>query len=207
MSAYKTEQESFWAGEFGDAYVERNKSAQLAAANLAFFSRILSRTTGVSSVLELGANIGMNLKALRQLVPGCQLTAVEINQTAVEELKKQEQVEVYHQSIYDFSVENRQWDLTFTKGVLIHLDPEMLPEVYKTLYQCSKKYILVAEYYHSVPVELSYRGYEGKLFKRDFAGEIMNQYPNLKLVDYGFCWNRDRVFPQDDITWFLLSKE
>ena len=133
MSAYKTEQESFWAGEFGDAYVGRNKSAQLAAANLAFFSRILSRMTGVSSVLELGANIGMNLKALRQLIPGCQLTAVEINQTAVEELKKQEQVEVYHQSIFDFTVQERQWDLTFTKGVLIHLAPEMLPEVYKTL--------------------------------------------------------------------------
>ena len=207
MSAYKTEQESFWAGEFGDAYVERNKSAQLAAANLAFFSRILSRTTETSSVLELGANIGMNLKALRQLVPGCQLTAVEINQTAAEELKKQEQVEVYHQSIFDFSVENRQWDLTFTKGVLIHLAPEMLPEVYKTLYQCSEKYILVAEYYNSVPVELSYRGYEGKLFKRDFAGELMEQYRDLKLVDYGFWWNRDPVFPQDDITWFLLSKE
>lgn len=206
MSAYKTEQESFWAGEFGDAYVERNKSAQLAAANLAFFSRILSRTTETSSVLELGANIGMNLKALRQLLPGCQLTAVEINQTAVEELKKQEQVEVYHQSIFDFAVQDRQWDLTFTKGVLIHLAPEMLPEVYKTLYQCSKKYILVAEYYNPSPVEIAYRGHDGKLFKRDFAGELIAQYPDLQVVDYGFCWHKDPVFPQDDITWFLLKK-
>lgn len=186
--------------------MERNKSAQLAAANLAFFSRILSRTTGVSSVLELGANIGMNLKALRQLIPGCQLTAVEINQTAVEELKKQEQVEVYHQSIFDFTVQERQWDLTFTKGVLIHLAPEMLPEVYKTLYQCSKKYILVAEYYNPSPIEISYRGHDGKLFKRDFAGEIMEQYPDLQIVDYGFCWRKDPMFPQDDTTWFLLSK-
>ena len=206
MSAYRTEQEYFWAGEFGDAYVERNKSSQLAAANLAFFSRILSRTIGVSSVLELGANIGMNLKALRQLIPGCQLTAVEINQTAVKELKKQENVEVHDQSIFDFAVEDRQWDLTFTKGVLIHLAPEMLPEVYKTLYQCSKKYILVAEYYNPSPIEISYRGHEGKLFKRDFAGEIMEQYPDLQLVDYGFCWRKDPVFPQDDATWFLLKK-
>ena len=38
MSAYRTEQENFWAGEFEDAYVERNKSAQLAAANLAFLA-------------------------------------------------------------------------------------------------------------------------------------------------------------------------
>ena len=206
MNTYKTEQEDFWAGEFGDAYIDRNNSMQLAEANLAFFCRILSRTIGVSSFLELGANIGMNLKALRQLIPACQLTAVEINQIAVEELKKQDQVEVHHQSILDFEVQDRQWDLTFTKGVLIHLAPEMLPEVYKTLYQCSKKYILVAEYYNPSPVEIPYRGHEGKLFKRDFAGELMEQYPDLQLVDYGFCWHKDPVFPQDDVTWFLLRK-
>ena len=34
---YKTEQEKFWAGEFGDDYIERNKSAALAASNLNFF--------------------------------------------------------------------------------------------------------------------------------------------------------------------------
>lgn len=134
------------------------------------------------------------------------MTAVEINQTAVEELKKQENVEMHDQSIFDFAVDDRHWDLTFTKGVLIHLEPEMLPEVYKTLCQCSKKYILEAEYYNPSPIEISYRGHEGKLFKRDFAGEIMEQYPDLQLVDYGFCWRKDTVFLQDDVTWFLLRK-
>ena len=42
---YKTEQEKFWAGEFGDDYIERNKSAALAASNLNFFSNCLNRVT------------------------------------------------------------------------------------------------------------------------------------------------------------------
>ena len=43
---YKTEQENFWSGKFGDEYVERNRSAQLLASNIALFSRIMGRTGG-----------------------------------------------------------------------------------------------------------------------------------------------------------------
>lgn len=39
---YKTEQENFWAGEFGEEYIQRNKGAQLLASNLSFFSKALS---------------------------------------------------------------------------------------------------------------------------------------------------------------------
>ncbi len=69
----------------------------------------------------------------------------------------------------------------------------------------SKKYILIAEYYNPTPVEMEYRGHREKLFKRDFAGEMMDQYNDLTLVDYGFVYHRD-PFPQDDITWFLMKK-
>jgi spore coat polysaccharide biosynthesis protein SpsF len=33
----------------------------------------------------------------------------------------------------------------------------------------------------------------------------MDRYPDLKLIDYGFHYHRDR-YPQDDITYFLLKK-
>jgi len=42
------------------------------------------------------------------------------------------------------------------------------------------------------------------LFKRDFAGELMDNFP-VELVDYGFQYHRD-VFPADDVTWFLMRK-
>jgi spore coat polysaccharide biosynthesis protein SpsF len=38
------------------------------------------------------------------------------------------------------------------------------------------------------------------------AGEMMERYPDLALVDYGFLYHKDPVFPQDDITWFLMEK-
>ncbi|MGE5403413.1 MAG: pseudaminic acid biosynthesis-associated methylase, partial [Candidatus Saccharibacteria bacterium] len=123
MTAFKTEQEDFWAGEFGDEYVNRNRGASLLASNIAFFSEILQHARGVRSILEFGANIGMNLLAFRQLLPHAELSAIEINQTAVDELKKLEQLKVYHQSILDFTVDYQR-DLVLTKGVLIHLNPD-----------------------------------------------------------------------------------
>lgn len=57
-----------------------------------------------------------------------------------------------------------------------------------------------------MPVVVSYRGHEDRLFKRDFAGEMLDRYPDLELVDYGFVYHRDPNFPQDDPNWFLLRK-
>jgi hypothetical protein len=45
------------------------------------------------------------------------------------------------------------------------------------------------------------------LYKRDFAGEMLDRYPDLQLVDYGFSYHRDQNFPQDDANWFLLEKK
>lgn len=66
---FKTEQEAFWAGEFGSDYISRNKEDQLLASNLSLFSKILAHATAPQTAIEFGANIGMNLKALRLLYP------------------------------------------------------------------------------------------------------------------------------------------
>ena len=55
-------------------------------------------------------------------------------------------------------------------------------------------------------VTVNYRGNSDRLFKRDFAGELMDRYP-LRLIAYGFSYHRDNYFPQDDSTWFLLEKK
>ena len=78
--------------------------------------------------------------------------------------------------------------------------------VYKKLYQASSNFILVCEYYNPSPTTIVYRGHTDRLFKRDFAGEMMAKYPDLKLIDYGFAYHKDIASPQDDITWFLLKK-
>lgn len=203
--AYKTEQEAFWAGEFGDQYVERNQGRTIISANLALFARIVERTRNVRSAIEFGANIGLNLAALRMLIPGVELSAIEINDKAVEVLRRQDDVKVYAQSILEFEPDAAR-DLALIKGVLIHIDPASLPAVYDRLYASTKRYLCVAEYYNPSPVEVPYRGNKDRLFKRDFAGELLDRFPDLSLLDYGFCYRRDPNYQQDDITWFLLEK-
>jgi len=205
MSDYKTEQEAFWAGSFGAEYTARNTGANWIASNTAFFAKILARTDSVRSVIEFGANIGMNLQAIRPLLPEADLSAIEINQQAVAELRALGNIKIYAQSILEFTPD-RPRDLVLIKGVLIHINPDSLPKVYDLLHRTSKRYICVAEYYNPKPVEVSYRGHTGKLFKRDFAGELLDQCKDLRLIDYGFVYHRDVNFPQDDITWFLLEK-
>ena len=61
MTPFATEQENFWAGDFGDEYTQRSRGQEIVAANTSFFARILSRLPKLGSVVELGANIGMNL--------------------------------------------------------------------------------------------------------------------------------------------------
>jgi pseudaminic acid biosynthesis-associated methylase len=203
---FKTDQEAFWAGQFGDEYIGRNQGEPLIGSNLALFSAALAKTSGVKSLLEFGSNIGLNLRAIRQLLPHVELDAIEINARAVEHLKAWGGVKtIHHDSILNFKAD-RTWDLALIKGVLIHISPDFLPQVYDSLFRASNRYILVVEYYNPTPVEVSYRGHAGKLFKRDFAGDMLDKYPSLHVVDYGFVWRRDPVFPQDDPTWFLLEK-
>lgn len=203
---YKTEQENFWAGEFGNNYITRNNDKKLFAGKLALFSKIINRCNNVNSILEFGSNIGLNLQALQLLLPEANLSAIEINPVAAKELEKLGLAEIFNQSILDFDT-NKTYDLTFTAGVLIHINPNELQNVYEKLYNCSNKYILIAEYYNPTPMEIVYRGHTGKLFKRDFAGEMLDKYAGkLSLIEYGFTYGRDNNFIYDNINWFLLKK-
>jgi spore coat polysaccharide biosynthesis protein SpsF len=205
MATFDTEQEEFWAGDFGDGYIDRNNDDLLFRSNIDLFAKILRRTRHVNSIIEFGPNIGLNLKAIKTLVPNINLAAVEINENAVSHLKNIPELDVYQDSILNFSTA-RTFDLSLVKTVLIHIPPLELPKVYSLLYETSKRYICIAEYYSQNPVEVLYRGHTSKLFKRDFAGEMLDTYPDLSMVDYGFVYSRDNNFPQDDVTWFLLEK-
>lgn len=206
MKQYKTDQESFWAGEFGTEYIKRNQGGALLASNLNFFTKSLQSAYEINSAIEFGANIGMNLKALKLLRPLIDISAIEINDEAVNLLSEVVlRKNIFQESILDFK-SNQFWDLVLIKGVLIHINPEFLPQAYKALYDSSNRYILVCEYYNPSPVEINYRGHKDRLFKRDFAGEMLKKYIDLKLIDYGFIYKNDPNFPQDDISWFLMEK-
>jgi len=205
---YKTEQEEFWAGEFGNNYIDRNDDQyKILPTDTYLFSQALKNTCGIKSLIEFGSNIGYNLIAIKRLLPILDISAIEINSKAVEILKNRfdNKIKVYNQSILDFNVDYKR-DLVVIKGVLIHINPNELKNVYQKLYDSTQKYLFIGEYYNPHPVEVIYREKAGKLFKRDFAGEMLDLYKDLELIDYGFIYHRDNIFPGDDFTWFLMKK-
>lgn len=202
--SFKTEQENFWAGDFGLDYVVRNNSEQLLISKVAMWAQMMRSAHSVRSIRELGCNIGLNLVALNKLNPSVSLSAYEINEAAARQASETGVATITQGSILE-PINDEPVDLTFTSGVLIHINPEYLKNAYDNLVNGSRRYVLVSEYYNPEPVKITYRGHEDKLFKRDFAGDLIEDY-GLKLVDYGFVYKRDNWAPQDDITWFLLEK-
>ena len=148
--------------------------------------------------------VKLNLVALRRLQPALKLSGYEINGEAAKQASEFDVAEITQGSILE-EIKDEKVDLTFTVGVLIHINPCYLENVYRNLVNGSNRYVLVAEYYNPVPTKITYRGHEDKLFKRDFAGDLIDKF-GLRLVDYGFIYKRDNWAPQDDTTWFLLEK-
>lgn len=199
-----TDQETFWSRDFGNEYTQRNQV--LPTDRAPFFAQVLSHTYGVQRIAELGANKGHNLDALHHLSGNYDLTGVELNPTAYAEMAQKKHIQSIQSAIQDFQPAPESFDLVFTCGVLIHINPDDLPLIYQTMYQSSRRYILINEYFNPSPVELPYRGHAGKLFKRDFAGEFLDQYAGrVSVVQYGFLWRRmDPAW--DDTTWVLMEK-
>jgi spore coat polysaccharide biosynthesis protein SpsF len=199
-----TDQEKFWAGSFGDEYTNRNVTP--AGMRTGFFRSILQRAPGIRTICELGANRGDNLAALTEVDATLDLTGVEVNAAAVEALRTQVPgATAVQSSIQDFAPA-KTFDLVFTCGVLIHVDPADLPLVYDRMVDLSARYIVVNEYFSPRPVELEYRGHHNRLYKRDFAGELLDRHPKtLRVVDYGFLWRRMEP-GWDDTNWTLIQK-
>ena len=100
---YLTEQEKFWAEDFGNSYIERNSDNLIISTNVSLFATALSRIEKIDSCIEFGANIGLNLRALRALYPIISLSAIEINLNAANRLKEIQDVEIINDSILNFT--------------------------------------------------------------------------------------------------------
>ncbi len=196
----KTIQEKTWKGKFGVNYSIRNKRIKKN-----FLRKIIDKKIKIKSVFEFGTNIGNNLDIIKSINKNTLTSGVEINQFASEIARKKGH-KIINKSIFELENAKKKFDLTMTIGVLIHVNPHQLKFIYKKLFEYSKKYILICEYFNDKPVTIKYRGKFNLLFKRDFAKEIKDKY-NLKIVDYGFVWSEDKNYNMDNYNWFLLKKK
>ncbi len=176
---YQTEQEAFWAGEFGNEYITRNQEENLVTTHMVRFANILKCALNVKSALELRCNIGINPQAFYGIYPNLDLRGYEINETAANIARSRSIAEIVNNSILKAIPADRKYDLTSTRTVLIHINPDHLFAFYRNLYELSNKYVLICEFYNPSPAEVNYRGYDERLYKRDFAGEMINENQHL----------------------------
>lgn len=198
-----------WRGEFGDAYIERNSDApdelRRRTVLLAAMLRCLAGAPP-RSILEVGANIGANLKALHGLT-GAELYAVEPNAKARARIVAGKVVpknNVLEGIASDIGLDDGAVDLAFTSGVLIHIHPDDLLASCREIHRVAGRYVACAEYFSPRPEEVLYRGNKAAMFRRDFGGFWLDNFKDLRLLDYGFTWYR--AGGPDDMNWWVFEK-
>ena len=207
MSNHK-KQVNFWTGRTGNQYIERNQSSDQNKKNrLDFWKNIFSKINlnKNAKIFEVGANIGLNLSAIK-LFRDDEMFAIEPNSLACEEIRKNKILDEDHllQTTADkIEFTDNKFDLVFTCGVLIHIHPDDLLQAMKEINRVSKKYIVCVEYFSDKDEEIEYHGQSGLLFKKDFGSFYLDNFQNLKLVDYGFSWKR--VTGMDNLTWWIFE--
>ena len=171
------------------------------------WARMLERAwPAPETILEVGANIGLNLRAIRPLT-SAKLHAVEPNALARTRLVDDGVLapdEVGEGIASQIPFGDGTMDLVFTSGVLIHIHPDQLLDSYRDMFRVSRRFVLSVEYFSAQPREVNYRGREGQLFLRDYGGFWMEHFPSLRLRDYGFFWAGAGAV--DNLTWWLFEK-
>ena len=96
-------------------------------------------------------------------------------------------------------------DLAFTSGVLIHIHPSKLLASCREVHRVTRQYLVCIEYFSDKDEEILYRGHAEALFKRDFGGFYLDNFSDLRVLDYGFAWKR--LTGLDNLTWWLFEKQ
>lgn len=201
INSEATRLEKLWAEEFGNAYVERNRAAGDVRAS--FWQAILEEFPA-RRVLEVGCNIGGNLRWIASFMPPQHVYGVDINLKALDELHQNlSTVNALWSPARELPFRDGWFDLVFTMGVLIHQPESTLPLVMAEIVRCSRHYVLCGEYYAEQTTEVAYRNQPGALFKRDYGRIYQELFPGLQLRKQGFL---SREEGWDDITYWLFER-
>jgi len=194
--------EGLWSGEFGDDYVERNKAAS--EGRRPFWEHVLGAIEA-GSALEIGCNVGGNLRWLAELLGAENVAGVDVNERALEVVRSEVPgVDARVASARELPFADDSFDLVFTTGVLIHQSPDELPRVMDEIVRCSRRYVLCGEYRADELEEVPYRGQRGALYKQDYGRLYQERFPQLRLLEEGFLPKSEGVW--DDVTYWVFEQ-
>jgi pseudaminic acid biosynthesis-associated methylase len=196
-----TSLEQLWAGDFGAAYIDRNRALD---ERRAVFWTDLVRDSGIRSVLEIGCGQGANLKPLAGLLDPHDVWGVDVNEDALALARLHAPgVNVVASRARRLPFRDDLADLAFTVGVLIHQPETTLPIVMAEIVRCSARFVLWAEYHAPTTEEVPYHGTTGALYRRDYGAIYRELFPELRVLREGFLAPEDGF---DRVTWQLLEK-
>ena len=153
----------YWAGQEGDDYTRRNWVDW--QERLGFWDDIIDKT-GVRSVLEVGCNAGWNLSALKLAYSGIQVVGTEINYSAYMQATT---AGLTVHNLFDFRQVPGAFEMVFTSGVLIHVEPSNIIEMMQGIRDKALRWVLAIEYEAAAETEIEYRGERGRLWKRPYG--------------------------------------
>ncbi len=209
QSKFNISQSQVWSGTLGNNYILRNPASdQNIEIRVPFWNKLLNDKCGnVKNILEVGANIGINLRAIEKVDNNINLFCVEPNEEAISILTKDKVLKeenILNSTANKIDYKDNFFDLVFTCGVLIHIENANLIKSLKEIYRVSNKYILCLEYFSDKEEIIDYNQGDALLVKRDYGSIYLDNFPKLKVVDYGFLWKRTELM--DNVTWWLFEK-
>lgn len=186
-----TIQEQEWCGKIGADYTDRSTLSVeeldslylrlLGITRADLNQQFLGRLPRSLQILEVGCNIGMQLRHLQNL-GFWNLQGIELQQYALDRLCV-EKVETRQGSATDLPYLDKSFDLVLTSGVLIHIHPDNLSRALSEIERCTRRYIWGFEYFSEVLQEITWRKWEDMLWSADYATLFLNQFPNLTLLN------------------------
>ncbi len=188
----KTEQTNFWESEFGKEYTDRNTYTHEGLNNYYITNYGISKDKLNQDflgsldkrikILEVGCNVGMQLNALQKM-GFANLHGIELQDYAVEKSKTiTKDINIIQASGFAIPFEDNSFDLVYTHGVLIHINPNDLPKIMGEMTRVSANYIWGFEYYNEEVKQINYRGHDGFMWKGDYCDLFQKQNPKLKVV-------------------------
>ncbi len=183
----------------------RSATPKQAAGATRFWNDLLERFP-IRSALEVGCNVGGNLRWVAGALGAENVAGVDLNRSALDELERRVPgVTAVEAPGQELPFADGSFDLVFTAGVLIHVGPADLPAVTAEIVRCSRRFVLCAEYFAEEETEVPYRGERGALFRRDYGGLYAEAHPELTLVHRDFL-ARGPDSTWDDVTVWVFEK-
>lgn len=148
-----------------DDYTDENERSL--QEGLAKFIYHLTLGLGAKTVLEAGCNVGNNLHGFPSTFS---VYGIDMNEKALNKARARYPTFHFDQgSITKMPYRDSQFDLVFTRGVLIHINQNDMSHAVKEIFRVSKKWIINLEYF----------GDDGKMIKWK-RGDDLLWYRDMK---------------------------